>query len=328
MDIRPKRVILASGSLYLTPPQDRKRCFKLLQFIEHSLWSKVPQEHVTSQQSPGKLLREASVQDIVKVLEESKSYSWWMFDAPMGDWTNDVKVFSNVEAVLLSDCKEEGAVYDPRLRQSTKEELLSAFQSLPASDYIALFNAYDFDVARDDYEKCVTMARLFVNDSRYAVWTHELWGRINSANRKAYLCYYDEVNPFRSWPTLGYPVAHHAVDLLAAFGGYDGEVNQATRKAGRLLRGNWINFINGEEPWPSDMICCVGPDGQNDLVPVTEDLDLDRTSPKRRYAAFQVLKQIGLDNLIKVWQKLLPTEGLDRPCQCSSCQCKPFRTRL
>lgn len=328
MGVRPKRVILASGSLYLTPPQDRERCFQLLQFIEHSLRSKLPQNHVASDQSPSKLLREAHVQDIVKVLEESKSYSWWMFDAPMGDWTDDIKVFGNVEAVLLSDCKEEGAVYDLRLRQNTKEELLSAFKSLPLSDYSALFNAYGVDAAQDDYEKCVTMARLFINDSRYALWTHEIWCRLNSANGKAYLCHYDEVNPFKSWPTLGHPVAHHAVDLLAAFGGYDDEVNEATLEAGRLLRSKWINFINGEEPWASDLIRCIGPDGQNDLVPVAEELDLDRTLPRRRVAAFQILKQIGLESLTKVWQKLLPTEGVDQPCQCSSCQSKPFRTRL
>lgn len=328
MNVRPKRVILASGSLYLTPPQDRKRCFKLLQFIEHSLRSKIPHEHVPSEQSHSKLLRKAPVQDIVKVLEESRSYSWWMFDAPMGDWKDDVKVFSNVEAVLLSDCKEEGAIYDLRLRQTTKEKLLGAFQSLPAPEYTALLNAYGFDAAQDDYEKCVTMARLFVNDSRYALWTREIWSRINSVNRKAYLCYYDEVNPFRPWPTLGYPVAHHAVDLLAAFGGYDDEVNEATKEAGRLLRGKWINFINGEEPWASGTIYCIGPGGQNDLVPVAEELDLDETLTRRRYATFQILKQIGLESLTKVWQQLLPTEGVDQPCQCSTCQSQQLHHRL
>ena len=328
MGVKPKRVILASGSLYLTPPQDRKRCFKLLQFIEHSLKSKAAQEHFPSEQTPGKLLREAPVQDIVKVLEDSKSYSWWMFGAPMGDWMDDVEVFRNVEAVLLSDCKEESAVYHPRLLQSTKEELLSPFQSLPLSDRTALFNAYDFDPAQDDYEKCITMARLFINDCRYTLWTHEIWGRLNSANRKAYLCYYDEVNPFRPWPTLGYPVAHHAVDLLAAFGGYDEVVNEATLEAGRLLRGKWIDFINGEEPWASDLICCIGPDGQNDLVPVAKELDSDRTLPRRRYANFPILKQIGLESLTKVWQQLQPTEGVDQPCQCSNCKSQHLNTRL
>ncbi len=297
-------------------------------FIEHALRSTISQGDITTEQSPGELLRRAPVQDIVKVLEESKSYSWWMFDAPMRDWTDDVEVFSNVEAVLLSDCREEGAVYDLRLRQSTEEELLIAFQSLPLSDSTALYKAYGVDPVQDDYEKCVTMARLFVNDSRYALWTHEIWDRLNSANRKAYLCHYDEVNPFKSWPTLGYPVAHHAVDLLAAFGGYDDEVNEATREAGLLLRSKWINFINSEEPWASNLICCIGPDGQNDLVPRPEALDPDPTLPRRRYATFQVLKQIGLDSLTKVWQKLLPTEGVDQPCQCSSCQSTQLRTRL
>jgi hypothetical protein len=247
----------------------------------------------------------------VKIFQDAKFYSWWMFDGPLSNWNDDVRVFSNVEAVLLSDCKEEGAAYDHRLRCSTKEELLNAFQSLPEPEHTALLNAYGFNAAQDGHEKLVTMARNFINDARYALWTQEIWNRIKPVKGKAYLCHYDEVNPFGPWPTLGYPVAHHAVDLLAAFGGYDDEVNAATRAAGRLLRGKWIDFINGEEPWASDMIYCFGPDGQNGPMPAAEEFDLDETRMRRRYANFQILNKIGIDSLTRVWQQLLPTEGVD-----------------
>ena len=211
----------------------------------------------------------------------------------------------------MSDCKEEGMPYDSRLRQRTKEEIIDAFQTLPEPEFTALTSAYGFETTQHDYEKCIRMATNFINDARFALWPQEIWNQINSAKGKAYLCHYDEVNPFGPWPTLGYPVAHHAVDLLAAFGGYDDEVNAATREAGRLLRGKWIDFINGEEPWASNVIYCIGPDGKNGPVPKAEELDLDSTTTRRRQANFQILKKIGLDSLTRVWQHLLPTAGVD-----------------
>lgn len=305
MNVKPKRALLMSGSLYLTPPQKQERCFRLLRSIEHAL-----ERTVSNDRTGGNLLRQAPAQDIVKILEEGRLFSWWMFDSSLTDWTDDVRVFSNVEAVLLSDCKEESGLYDFSLLPMSKEELLNAFQTLPKPGYAALLNAYGLDKPPDDYETCLTLARNFINDARYALWTREIWSRINSARGKAYLCHYDEVNPFGSWPTRGYPIAHHCVDLFASFGGYDEVVNEATKKAGRLLRGQWINFINGEEPWPSDTIYCFGPDGQNGQVPAAEELDVDETRTRRRQAAFKVLKQIGIKALTRVWQQLLPTTGV------------------
>ncbi|KAK5056227.1 hypothetical protein LTR84_012780 [Exophiala bonariae] len=306
MGIGPKRVIMASGSLYLTAPQTRDRGLKLLRYIEHRLSSgesKGTMSNISAKE--GDLLRKAPVHAIVKIFEEAKFYSWWMFDAPLGDWKNDLRVFGNVEAVLLSDCRDEGIPYEHRLRQSTKAEILNAFKGLSGSDYTTLMSAYGLDATQAGHAQCVTMATDFVNDARYALWTQEIWGQLQPVKKKVYLCHYDEVNPFGPWPTLGYSVAHHAVDLLAAFGGYDAEVNDATRNAGRLLRGKWIDFINGDEPWTPDMVYCIGPDGKSGPVPAGE------IGPRRRYANFEILKRIGIDSLTHIWQQLLPTEGVD-----------------
>lgn len=312
MDVRPKRVIMASGSLYLTAPQSRERGLKLLRYIGHRLRSTGLQGSAPSERINGELLRTAPSQAIVKLFEDAKFYSWWMFDVPLGDWKDDLKVFGNVDAVLLSDCREEGIPYEFRFRESTKEELLHAFQSLSGPEYTALMKAYDFDATQADHGECVTMAKKFVNDARYALWTQEIWDRLQPVKGKVYLCHYDEVNPFGPWPTLGYPVAHHAVDLLAAFGGYDAQVNDATREAGRLLRGRYIDFINGDEPWKSDTIYCIGPNGQNGTIPAAEaGLEVPEHRSRRRYATFEILKQIGIDSLTRVWQQLLPTEGVD-----------------
>ena len=262
MNVRSRRAILASGSLYLTPPQDRRKCFKVLRFIELSLRLNRPQDSVPSEQTGGGwLLRTAPAEEVVKIIQDAGIYSWWMFDSPLGHWKDNVRTFGNVEAVLLSDCKEEGMPYDSRLRRRTKEEIIDAFQTLPEPEFVALASAYGFEATQREYEKCIRMTTTFINDARFALWPQEIWNQINSAKGKAYLRHYDEVNPFGPRPTLGYPVAHHAVDLLAASGGYDDEVNAATREAGRLLRGKWIEFINGEEPWASDVIYCIGPDG-------------------------------------------------------------------
>lgn len=195
---------MASGSLYLTAPQSRDRGLKLLRYIEHRLRSTGVQGPTTSERPYGELLRAAPSQAIVKILEDAKFYSWWMFDAPLGDWKDDLKVFSNVDAVLLSDCREEGIPYEFRLRESTKEELLHAFQSLSGPEYTALMKSYDLDATQADHGECVTMAKNFVNDARYALWTQEIWERLQPLKGKVYLCHYDEVNPFdhgQPWAT-------------------------------------------------------------------------------------------------------------------------------
>ena len=298
---------------------------KVFRWMEKSLTSNRAQNDTRGGrsidgESTESILYTAPPGEMMKIVQEAGFYSWWMFDSSLGDWKDDVKVFANVaDAVLLSDCKEEAAPYDGRLRLILKEEQLKAFQSLPSSDYNALAQVYDFEGAQHDDERWAMVVRHFVNDARYAVWTQELWQRINSARGtgvtcKAYLCHYDEVNPFGPWPNWSFPVAHHAVDLLATFGGLDDTVNVATKEAGRLLRGFWIKFINGEEPWPSDMIYGFGPEGKNSLIPAVEETDstdTSRTATRRRQAQFQVLKSIGIDPLTRVWQQLLPTVGVD-----------------
>jgi hypothetical protein len=68
-----------------------------------------------------------------------------MFDSPLGHWKDDVKVFGNLEAVLLSDCKDEDTPCDSRLRRRTKEEIIDAFQSLHEPEFAALAGAYGFE---------------------------------------------------------------------------------------------------------------------------------------------------------------------------------------
>ena len=271
-------------------------------------------------ESTKSLLYTAPPEEMMKIIQDAGFYSWWMFDSSMGDWKDDVKVFSNVaEAVLLSDCKDEAAHYDGRLRLIPREEQLKAFQSLSGSEYDAVAQVYDFEGAKHDKEKWATVVRDFVNDARYAMWTQELWHRINSATGtgvtcQAYLYHYDEVNPFAPWANWGYPIAHHAVDLLAAFGGFDETVNPATREAGRLLRGFWIDFINGGEPWPTDVIYGFGPAGKNGPIPAAKEIDSTDeggTATRRRQAQFKVLKNIDIDSLTRVWIQLLPTLGVD-----------------
>ena len=325
MNIKPRRAILASGSLYLTAPSDRERCMKIFDWMEKSLRSNRAHNDTrggrsTDGESTASCLYTAPPEEMTKLVQEAGFYSWWMFDSSLGDWKDDLKVFANVvEAVLLSDCKDEAAPYDSRLRLIPKERQLAAFKSLPRPDYNELAEVYDFEGAQHDDEKWATVVRDFINDARCAVWTQELWHRINAARGtgvtcKAYLCHYDEVNPFGPWPNWSFPVAHHAVDLLAAFGGLDEMVNRATKEAGRLLRGFWINFINGEEPWPSDIIYGFGPDGKNGLIcaaEVTDSTNRRGTTPRRRQAHFEVLKNIGIESLTRVWQQLLPTVGVD-----------------
>lgn len=77
-----------------------------------------------------------------------------------------------------------------------------------------------------------------------------------NAEKPVFRSLIDENNPWQ--PSHG---AHHAVDLLLLFGGFDLSFAPAAQHTGKQMREKWIEFINGEDPWPSSETVAFGPHG-------------------------------------------------------------------
>ena len=131
--------------------------------------AKKPQDDITGEQSPDKLLRRAPCRISRRSLRNPIHPAGGCLTRLWATGRTTLEFSAMWRTVSLGDCKEEAAVHDLRLRQITKEKFLSAFQTLPLSDYTALFKAYGFDPVQNDYGKCVTMARVLINDSRYVL---------------------------------------------------------------------------------------------------------------------------------------------------------------
>lgn len=190
--------------------------------------------------------------------------------------------------------------------------LVEAFSHGPSK----LAEAYSINASRP--ASCVLGALDFLNDLKFLlpaemlafkaahVWNPYAPDAATTTPGKVYRCIIDEPNPWQ--PSHG---AHHAVDLLLLFGGFDNslEANLAYGEAppsstfvqtGRDMRRRFIEFVNGGEPWDTYNVAAFGPWGGFKM--------LSRTSAelkmRRRMDHLRVLRRMDKDALEKVFMDL------------------------
>lgn len=107
----------------------------------------------------------------------------------------------------------------------------------------------------------------------------EIWTQWRRDGRSAYEYIIDQPNPWQ--PSSR---AHHAVDLVLLFGGYDLSFDPASEAVGAEMRRRWILFMNGEEPWAADKRMAFGPTGR------CGEIDNEEYGLRRRMRHFELLK--------------------------------------
>lgn len=201
---------------------------------------------------------------------------------------------------MVGDCKVESVIYEKTINSMTGKQIRSCFQTDPADLGENIARVYGIDSQNGD-AACRIGALYFINDARFAFGAQQIARNTNKAGGKAYQYYFDEVNPFANPAEAK---AHHAVDLLWVFGGYDDDLNEEMRGFGKVVRTKWVDFINGDEPWDPEEIYLYGPDGKHSRISREVAL-VGEANGLRRQRQFAVLADISHEVTHDIWRKLL-----------------------
>ncbi|CVL07000.1 hypothetical protein FPRO04_12101 [Fusarium proliferatum] len=230
---RVRQVILSSGSLFLSPPQSRH----LVESFRDTVSTNLKDIDQTDD------LETASASDVVEAVRRSGLQSFFL------EWEESFNAWQTktgcTERVLLSDVTKEGAIYQAGVWATDPEDIAKAFDASEqyGDELRKLYHIYP-----DRPSSCKTGALDFINDYKYLLPVQLLERSFKDANKPAFRCLIDEANPWQ--PSSG---AHHAVDLVLLFGGFDLSFAPSAERVGQALREAWIKFICGGEPWSGAM---------------------------------------------------------------------------
>ncbi|KAF5602405.1 carboxylesterase [Fusarium subglutinans] len=223
---RVQQVILSSGSLFLSPPQPRQLVASFRDTISKELDQTLN-------------LETASASEIVEAVRRSGLQSFFL------EWEESFNAWQTktgcVERLLLSDVTKEGAIYQAGVWATDPDYIAKAFDASEqyGGELKKLYHIYP-----DRPSSCKTGALDFINDYKYLLPVQLLEKSFKDAGKSVLRCLIDEANPWQ--PSSG---AHHAVDLVLLFGGFDLRFSPSAERVGQAMREAWIKFICGGEPW-------------------------------------------------------------------------------
>ncbi|KLO99222.1 Uncharacterized protein Y057_14476 [Fusarium fujikuroi] len=230
---RVRQVILSSGSLFLSPPQPRHLVESFRDTVSTNL-KDIDQTHD---------LETASASDVVEAVRRSGLQSFFL------EWEESFNAWQTktgcAERVLLSDVTKEGAIYQAGVWATDPDDIAKAFDASEqyGDELKKLYHIYP-----DRPSSCKTGALDFINDYKYLLPVQLLERSFKDANKPAFRCLIDEANPWQ--PSSG---AHHAVDLVLLFGGFDLSFAPSAERVGQAMREAWIKFTCGGDPWSGAM---------------------------------------------------------------------------
>ncbi|KAJ4117505.1 hypothetical protein NW768_010868 [Fusarium equiseti] len=235
--------ILSSGSLYLSPPQPstavsnvRKSVSKQLRDMDVKL-----------------TLENATVTDVVEGVKRAGLGSFFLeWEERFDGWEISA---GSARALMVSDVQKEAVIWQSGILGMDVNDIVSAFDAAGKHGE-ELKKLYHIHPERPSF--CKIGALDLINDLRFVLPIQRIEQRWREASKPVYRCLIDETNPWQ--PSSG---AHHAVDLILLFEGFDLSFAPAAQKTGRAMREAWIKFVNMREPWPnaSSSTYAFGPHG-------------------------------------------------------------------
>lgn len=140
------------------------------------------------------------------------------------------------------------------VRSVPEEKIVEAFKSsYSLSDNLK--NLYG--VALNRLSACHTGALDLLNDALFALPIERMQTDWTSLGHVVYRYVVDQPNPWQRSHR-----AHHAVDLLYLFGGFDMAFDSGAEKVSADMRAKWVSFINGNAPWGPTRTYAFGPYGR------------------------------------------------------------------
>ncbi|MCJ1282400.1 hypothetical protein MMC26_001723 [Xylographa opegraphella] len=232
-----QRAVLMSGSLYLSPPQPSERNEAFL----------APLEKLVHDDS-GTSLEEAPAESLLKGLKSLNVNSMWLRETPeLKDWRDKIE---NVEALMVGDVEYESILWH------------NGVAALPPADVHSLTSglhpalAEEYALHPSSTSPPHLSALTLISNHLFHHPTYRIAAR-SRPKKPTYQYLIDEPNPFS--PSSR---AHHGVDLIYLFGGYDLSEWEGAENIGKAMRQAWIKFVCGEEPWDREGCMAFGPGGK------------------------------------------------------------------
>ncbi|MCJ1430857.1 hypothetical protein MMC27_000207 [Xylographa pallens] len=232
-----QRAILMSGSLYLSPPQPTERNEAFL----------APLEKLVHEDS-GTSLEESPVESLLKGLKTLNVNSMWLRETPeLKDWRDRME---DVEALMVGDVEYESILWHNGLAALPHADV----HSLTSGLHPSLAEEYALHPSSASPPHLSALSLISTHLFHHPTYCIAARSRLK---KPTYQYLIDEPNPFS--PTSR---AHHGVDLIYLFGGYDLSEWSEAENAGKAMRVAWVKFVYGEEPWDREGCMAFGPSGK------------------------------------------------------------------
>jgi carboxylesterase type B len=273
-----KRGILMSGSLHMSPPQPESRAKSML--IDPVL-ARLQAKGYSS-------LGEAPVQALLDAQAEIPIPSVFLQEeACFADWQDKT---GNIQELIIGDCEYESVLWRNGVEAMSAEQIVDCFDKAGSSSG-RLKELYHINTARAP--QCRHGALDFMNDMRFALPVPLIAGKYRKEGKKVYRYVFDQANPWQASSR-----AHHAVDLIYLFGGFDMSMNPSAEKLGREMRRRFIGHVNGEAPWSMHSTMAFGPLGD------TTEIDDAGVTARRRTRQMDEVRKMEASDVAMVFGSL------------------------
>ncbi|OHE99046.1 carboxylesterase [Colletotrichum orchidophilum] len=269
-----RRIILSSGSLYLSPPQTEAKASSLRQTLRSHL------------RTLGHFdLSTAPVEKLVEAMELAGIHSWFLqVDPTLLGWETATGA---AESIMIGDVQDEAVLWRAGIWEMDVADIVRAFDY--AGEHQDTLKKL-YNIRPDRPSSCKIGALDFINDYKFLLPAENLARLFRAANRPAYRYLVDECNPWQ--PSNG---AHHAVDLLFLFGGFDLSFSPGAQKTGEQMRRSLIRFLHSKEPWELGSYAAFGPYG------MFQEVDSVDVKLRRRTEQAEFLHTVPSETLDKVY---------------------------
>lgn len=292
MGAKFQRAVLASGSLFTTPPQKDRDGFGLISLVEGDLQLiEFDKGNTSGNFTDQATMLGAKPETLLQCIRDLQIGRMWFWnELELGSWRDVSKAFGGLDGLMIGDCRDEAFYLKHVFTKISAKQIANCFAT---EDGHAIAKLYQItpDMSDDAARKA---ALDFIGDARFNAWPTHITKTLaaDSASTKTYQYIYDQGNPWKK------DECAHATDLISVFGGYDEDLAEEDRKVGQAVREKYISFVNGEEPWSSKEIYGFGPSGG------LAELSDEQVQSRRRTKALETIRELGVGKVSGLWLKL------------------------
>lgn len=132
-----------------------------------------------------------------------------------------------------------------------------------------------------------------MSDVKFTLPVEAIAEKWRASQRPVFRFLVDQPNPWQSSSR-----AHHAVDLLYLFGGFDLSFEPAAQHVSLEMQKKWLQFVHGQDPWQTGGYWAFGPHGESKCI------DEFGFNARRRKRHVDALIAVGADKVNAVFRAL------------------------